>query len=193
MTQPLGAPPVKKGNPAWVWILVAVGAGILIIPGTLGVLAVYGVRKYIANAKQAEALNSLGAIAKDAAAAYERSDGMPPTAPSGLCASASEPVPSSAGMVQGRRYQSTPADWSQDASRPHAGFACLGFSLAMPQYYQYSYRAHGKDRPGDGFKATANGDLDGDGVLSSFWITGTVGADGVISVAPSVGQHDQEE
>ena len=40
---------------------------VVAIVGVLAVLAVYGVRKYIANAKTAEAKNSLGQIGKDAA------------------------------------------------------------------------------------------------------------------------------
>jgi type IV pilus assembly protein PilA len=41
---------------------------VVAIVGILSVLAIYGVRKYVANAKTAEARNSLGQIAKDAAA-----------------------------------------------------------------------------------------------------------------------------
>src|SRR5580700_3746584 len=48
---------------------------VVAIVGILSVLAIYGVRKYIANAKTAEARNSLGQIAKDAAAAVEREKG----------------------------------------------------------------------------------------------------------------------
>src|SRR6185295_4557158 len=45
---------------------------VVAIVGILAVLAVYGVRKYITNAKTAEARNSLGQISKDAATAYEK-------------------------------------------------------------------------------------------------------------------------
>jgi type IV pilus assembly protein PilA len=193
MAMPQGPQPVRKGTPAWVFVLVAIGAGALILPFTLGVLAVYGVRKFVANSKQAEARNSLGQIAKDAAAAYERDTDGSPSAPAGLCASASRQVPASASMIRGLKYQSVPADWTEDASRPHTGFACLGFSLDLPQYYQYGYHAHGTTTPGDGFRATANGDLDGDGILSSFWITGSVGAGGVLSIAPNLEERSPEE
>src|SRR5450631_2974263 len=40
--------------------------------GVLAVLATYGIRKYLDNAKSAEARNALGQLAKDAAAAVER-------------------------------------------------------------------------------------------------------------------------
>ncbi len=48
---------------------------VVAIVGVLAALAIYGVRKYIANAKTAEARNSLGQIGKDAASAYAR-EGM---------------------------------------------------------------------------------------------------------------------
>ena len=41
---------------------------VVAIVGVLAVLAIYGVRKYIANSKTTEARNSLGQIAKDQAA-----------------------------------------------------------------------------------------------------------------------------
>src|SRR5688572_31027622 len=45
---------------------------VVAIIGILAVLAIYGVRKYIANAKTAEARNTVGKIQKDALAAFER-------------------------------------------------------------------------------------------------------------------------
>src|ERR1700735_4266256 len=45
---------------------------VVAIVGILAVLAIYGVRKYLANAKTAEARNSLGQLAKDQAAEYEK-------------------------------------------------------------------------------------------------------------------------
>ena len=48
---------------------------VVAIVGVLAALAIYGVRKYIANAKTAEARNSLGQIGKDASSAYAR-EGM---------------------------------------------------------------------------------------------------------------------
>ena len=45
---------------------------VVAIVGILAALAIYGVRKYIANAKTAEARNTIGKIQKDAIAAFER-------------------------------------------------------------------------------------------------------------------------
>src|ERR1700704_3903257 len=45
---------------------------VVAIVGVLAALAIYGVRKYLLNAKTAEARNSVGQMAKDAKAAFER-------------------------------------------------------------------------------------------------------------------------
>jgi type IV pilus assembly protein PilA len=51
---------------------------VVAIVGVLAALAIYGVKKYVANAKTTEARNSLGQIAKDASMAYNR-EGMAAT------------------------------------------------------------------------------------------------------------------
>jgi type IV pilus assembly protein PilA len=140
-------------------------------------------RKYIANAKTAEARSAIGQIAKDAVAAYEgRAPGGAPS--HALCGSASRSVPASATEIRGKKYQSSPRDWAVDAPR-NAGFACLEFSMDAPQYYMYSYRASGRTSPGDSFEAMANGDLNGDGVLSTFTLKGRIRPGGTIEVDPT--------
>jgi type IV pilus assembly protein PilA len=163
---------------------------VVAIVGILAVLAIYGVRKYIATAKQVEARNSLGQIAKDASIAFAE---VPPggTTAHGLCASASASVPARADLIRGTKYQSTPSEWDADA-KTGAGFACLKFSLDMPQYYMYSYRASGHASAGDSFRATANGDLDGDGTLSTFAIGGHVTAGPVLDVDPAIDEKNPE-
>src|SRR5260370_1399155 len=74
---------------------------VVAIVGILAVLAIYGVRKYIANAKTAEARNSVGAIAKNAALAFEKESMAGTVIPIGtssnitpaLCATATKNVP----------------------------------------------------------------------------------------------------
>jgi type IV pilus assembly protein PilA len=168
--------------PGWLVIFLAVLGALFVVLPVFSVLAIYGVRKYIANAKTAEARNSLGQIAKDAVAAYE---GAPGTTGHALCASASRSVPETASYIRGAKYQSSERDWMVDAPR-NAGFACLRFSLDAPQYYMYSYRAVGRGSAGDSFVATANGDLNGDGVMSTFALKGHVQPGGAIEVDPTL-------
>jgi type IV pilus assembly protein PilA len=191
-------PPAPKGIPAWLIVLFAALGGVFVILPLFSVLAIYGVRKYIVNAKTAEARNALGQIAKDAAAAYEggRAATLATPAAHALCASASRSVPENVEYVRRAKYQSAPGDWSVDAAR-NAGFACLRFSMDQPQYYMYSYRASslssGRSSPGDSFEARANGDLNGDGVLSTFTLKGHIDPNGSIAVDPNLLETDPQE
>ncbi len=173
---------------------------VVAIVGILAVLAIYGVRKYLANAKTAEARNALGRIANAAVTAYENEKMAASVLPQGgsstlsraLCKSSSVSVPGSASSIQGKKYQSTAADWAAD-SAGNSGFTCLQFSVDQPQYYMYHYTAGGTGAVGDSFVATANGDLNGDGVLSTFTITGSVNSNLVVNVAPNIGIVNEEE
>src|SRR5260221_9451556 len=65
---------------------------VVAIVGILAVLAIYGVRKYLASAKTAEARNSLGQIAKDEAAAFERESMSSAVLPTGSSAALSRKI-----------------------------------------------------------------------------------------------------
>jgi type IV pilus assembly protein PilA len=174
---------------------------VVAIVGILSVLAAQGVRKYAASAKTAEARASLGRIAKDAALAYEREtmSGAVLAAKTSsavarrLCPSATTSVPAASSSIQGRKYQSKPAEWAVDAAG-NAGFACLKFTIGSPQYYMYSYSLRGSGfAPGDSFTAIAQGDLDGNGVLSLFQISGAINASYVLNIAPNLVEVRPEE
>ncbi len=174
---------------------------VVVIIGVLAALAIYGVRKYIANSKTAEARNALGRIAQDAAAAYNReyvgAQILAPGALAGstnrLCGSASR-VPSNAAHVQGKKYQSSPADWGGDQ---WTGWACLRFSMQDPQYFVYNYTAANTSVSTGNFSALAHGDLNGDGTFSTFSLAGKLqqGSSGglVVTIAPSLGETDPDE
>jgi type II secretory pathway pseudopilin PulG len=176
MNYPAPPPPQKSSFPVWLIVILITIPAIFAIVGILAVMGIYGTRKYIANAKTAEARNSIAQIAKDAAAAYER-DGK-------LCPSASSPIP--AAVPHAAKYQSSPSEWEAD-KLSNAGFSCLKFSMDYPQYYQYDY----KSTP-TGFTVTAHGDLNGDGVISTFEIEGQV-IGGVVSIAPTIKETSPEE
>ena len=175
-------PAPKTGSTGTIIAVVAGAVGIFVVAavGVLAVLGIYGTRKYIANAKTAEARNSLGIMAKDAAAAYETAREADGTR--ALCPSARTPVPTSLKDVSAKKYLSSPSDWSGDP-----GFACLGFALSSPQYYQYNYTS-----TGTGFTGAARGDLDGDGIASMFEIKGRVQGDN-LTIAPAIEETDPGE
>src|SRR5579872_1052444 len=167
---------------------------VVAIVGILAVLAIYGVRKYIANAKTAEARNSIGQIAKDAAAAVEREKGSVSIVVAGstsnlmrsFCDSATA-VPTA--VPKGQKYQSAVGDWGGSAT---AGWTCLKFSMDEPQYYQYHYSVTSTDPTSGSFVASANGDLNGDGVLSTFSVSGSA-QNGAVSISPNIQETNPEE
>jgi type IV pilus assembly protein PilA len=172
---------------------------VVAIIGILAVLAIYGVRKYLANSKTVEARNALGRMANAAVTEYENErmggtvlvPGNSATLSRALCKSSSGTVPTSLAMVSGRKYQSAASDWSDAAG--NAGFACLQFTIDEPQYYMYSYNSPGTGSSGDTFVASAWGDLNGDGVASTFQIAGSVNTSFVVNVAPNILEVNPEE
>lgn len=174
---------------------------VVAIVGILAVLAIYGVRKYLANAKTAEARNSLGQVSKDQAAEYEKESmqstvlgqGASAALSRALCGSETGTVPSS--PPKGAKYQSSPADWNNGLkTSPVSGFACLKFTMDAPQYYAYGFTSTGTaGAQGDTFTALANGDLNGDGTFSTFSITGSIGSGMVLNVAPNMLEVNPEE
>jgi type IV pilus assembly protein PilA len=175
---------------------------VVAIVGILAVLAIYGVRKYIANAKTAEARNSLGQIGKNVAAAFEKesmtgsvlTQGNSAALSRALCATenSGNTVPATT-KVQGAKYQSSPGDWNWGMAS-NAGFYCLKFTMDAPQYYAYAYSAQTPGTTiGNTFTATANGDLNGDTVLSTFSMVGAIGSGYVLNIAPNMTELNPEE
>jgi type IV pilus assembly protein PilA len=172
---------------------------VVAIVGVLAALAIYGVRKYVLNAKTAEARNSLGQLSKDAATAYSR-EGMAGTVlalgsqtgiVNRLCSSAT-PVP--AAVPVAKKHQSAPADW--ETGGQFAGWKCLRFSMQDPQYYRYNYVTTGTTAVGALFTAIAEGNLDGDTNTSSFAIRGEIKSDTegiVVVIAPNIIEVNPDE
>jgi len=153
------------------------------IVGIIAVLSGTAVWRYRVAAKRAEVTNALSKMAHATAAQYSNrrfqtgvnTFGADDRGTRTLCASASTPVPADVNSIQGKKYQSTQAEWSADVVKANKGFSCLRFSLNGPQFYQYDYTA---DQAAGTFIAKANGDLDGDGITSHFEIAGvTAGSD----------------
>ncbi len=190
---PMQQPQKKKGFPVWaIILLVVVGLGFVFIL-VLVTLGIYGTRKYLAAAKTAEAKNSIGAISRAAVAAYEHEQ-VPDTkgVTNRLCASGN-PVPASLASVKGLKYQpSSAAGADFNVGDAHTGWPCLKFSMTSPIYYRYQYHAGSgyiapTTAPGaNGFEASAQGDLDGNGIPSTFARSGSVGPSGSIVLATTL-------
>jgi type IV pilus assembly protein PilA len=177
---------------------------VVAIIGVLASLAIYGVRKYIANAKTAEARAALGRIAKDASAAYNRENmagavldlGGTAGVSNRLCATAAATVPAAKASIQGQKYQSSPSEWNAGTS--DTGWQCLKFSMQEPQYFMYGYTAVDPTLNTGTFTATAAGDLNGDTKTSLFSLGGALKLDpkngGIaLTIAPTITEVDPEE
>ncbi len=176
---------------------------VVAIIGVLAALAIYGVRKYVLNAKTAEARTAIGRIAKDAVTAYAK----PKMAGAvleltktvaggqGLCLSAANQVPLA--VPKSEKYQSTPSEWGGTID---TGWTCLNYTMDEPQYFAYSYKSVATiaeaNTEGKGFTAVARGDLDGDTKTSTFTIEGKIQKDGnelVLTVAPNIAEDQPQE
>ncbi len=135
----------------------------------LSALGMYGLARYVRHAKTAEAAGSVTAIAEAAASYYNASDTNQPvgSAPEAMHAmrhfppSSKGSVPPDGASVKAKRYQSALPDWSVSPWRD------LSFSIPQPQYFAYSFESQGTGATATA-TAVAHGDLDGDGVTSTY-------------------------
>lgn len=142
----------QKAQRTWVIVWIAMLGLLVPLTGVFSALAIVGVKKYIENAKAAEARGSLGLMAGNMKRCAEQGD-LPES---------SDWVPAAPEAVKGMKYQSVPADWAAPA------FACSGFTLSAPQSYRYRW-VQATTASGQ-FEAQA--DLNGDGVVDSAFALG---------------------
>ncbi len=148
---------------------------VVAIIGILAVLAIYGVTKYVQNAKTGEARNAIGQIAKAAVNSFEEEHvptemlaaGAAGTKSSHMvCGTATKTVPSALTSVSNKKYQSSVkagVDWG--AGDQTTGWPCLKFSLTEPQYFLYGYNAK-QTANANSFAGYAQGDLKGTGAVT---------------------------
>jgi len=162
---------------------------VVAIIGVLAALAIYGVRRYLANAKASEAKQAVGNIARSAHAAYERevmpsqdvNEGNESVQVShALCLSALS-VP--AKVPAGKKYQPNTANGKDFGTGSDSeGWKCLRFRIDQPVYYQYLYTYNGSavapnskaKCSADCYEAGALGDLNANGLYSRFAKTGQI-------------------
>jgi len=197
--------PAKKGLPCAVIAVIVIVAMVPVL-GVLSALAIYGVRRYLAAAKTAEAKNTVSAISRSAAAAYEKerldANGRPGhalCASNGAAAPGHGPVPRSLAALRGKKYMPGGAGVDFDTGTADGGWRCLGFSISTPTYYQYHYnQGSGYLMPSlgtspDGFEAAAVGDIDADGVASKFARHGEVSPGGQLVLGTQIAIENEFE
>ncbi len=177
---PQGPYPLPQKKRMSTCLIVLLVSAILAVPLVIVMasLAFYGFRRYLASAKTAEAKNTIGAVSRAAVAAYEREVMVGDRVTHKLCGSA---IAVPAKVPSAAKYQpSSAAGVDFQSGTEDQGWTCLKFSVRYPMYYQYHYHQGSgflvpSTAPGpDGFEAAARGDIDGDGVFSTFARTGKV-------------------
>lgn len=167
---------------------------VVAIVAILALLAIFGVSKFLATAKTAEATNTIGQINKLAIQAYDRETGVAELIIAGgvsaqtahtLCGNSSL-VPLTLAEVGNKKYTPKPADDYQKlvvgSNDNQNGWRCLKHEMSEPQYYQYAYTKAGVARLGApagipanaDWLAEAQGDLDGDATASHFVTGGAI-------------------
>lgn len=147
-----------------------------------------GVTGYVRAAKQAEAKNALGQMARDVVASSEREifDPKHPKATTRrktVCIGSQARTP--AVVPKGVKYASTSKDWATPFWQD------LRFEMTEPQYYAYSAVA---SKDGQTCTLVAEGDLDGDGKTSRFELVLTRDAKrDTVVVSPNVRESDPDE
>lgn len=150
----------------------------------LSAIGMYALARYVRHAKTVEAASSVASLAGAAAEYYNASDATQPAgaAPAAVHAMRHFPpssrvsVPEDPLSVRGKRYQSNLADWAASPWRE------LRFSIVQPQCYQYSFEAEGAGAAATA-TVTAQGDLDGDGLRSTYSLT--VAPDSALTAVPA--------
>lgn len=181
---------------------------VVAIVAILAVLGTFGARKYLAQAKAAEATNTVGAINRAAVAAYLHETGPNQiviggakivSAPHVLCTSSAS-VPATDAAIQGRKYTANTANNADYHATTSGGWACLKFEMSEPQSYRYKYTkgaapglaANVTVPAGADWLAEARGDLNGDGTFSGF-VTGGKIANSQPTMFTEIAQQSPEE
>jgi type IV pilus assembly protein PilA len=153
---------------------------VVVILGVLAAVAVAAFTRYVKRSKAAEASTNLGAIYHAEVAYYNQSGER--FEESGFVAAPELTPNDSPGSA---KYPANVALW---VAREE--WATLGFALSTAHYYAYMVEgpAGGGPMPslgpGDAFTARAVGNLDGDGVQSTYLLAGTIAPSGELQRDP---------
>jgi prepilin-type N-terminal cleavage/methylation domain-containing protein len=144
---------------------------VVAIVGIISALAYAGVARYLNHSKTPEATTSLAAFENGSRVYFgTESDmsgiGVGPFAHK-FCPTATAKVPTTV-----PKSAKAPGVWTD------ATWVCLKFTLTKPQAYQYDYQSNSLTGTDATYNAYAFGDLNGNGINSTFVLSGKGGANG---------------
>jgi hypothetical protein len=128
-------------------IAVVIIGGLVFLFAIVTPLTIYGVKRYLTNAKSAEGKSVVMELATGIARCGSAS-GLPES---------TRPVPAALSDASGTKYHSKPSDWSDPT------FRCASFARTAPQYFQYQWQ---RLDPSSGV-ARARADFDRDGIAET--------------------------
>ena len=139
---------------------------------------------YIRKAKQAEIEDRLSEIARSAEGYYvheqinAQGEQLAPQFPMSTSVTPDRPCAES----QDGRCPPDPSAWS------HPTWQALRFSIPDPHYYRYQFVGRGS-----AFVVRAHGDLDDDGMYSTFEMSGVAAPGGQVMTSPEISEHQPTE
>jgi type IV pilus assembly protein PilA len=180
---------------------------VVVIIGILAALAIYGVQKYVANSKSAEARMMLGRMSKDMLTFYEGENQNYAVLALGKSADISRSLCPPAAGVPATVPASAKIQPDPDNFRDGEGWSCMRTVMTTPVYFRYNVLSSQtgsftkktliKAAAAQTFTAQATGDLDGDAVTSLFQLGGEVKAttskDLMLVLATTVNELAAEE
>ncbi len=151
------------------------GGPVVAVVGILSSIAIPAFMKYTRRSKTAEATMNLRRLFDRSVGYYEDHKAFPPSTP----LTPAQPACEGGSPV---KHLPGPDAWA------HPTWRALDFSIDDPHVYQYQFESDGQ-----GFTARAFGDLDCDGVRSTFERVGNVDPDGHISGGVGLFMHNELE
>jgi type IV pilus assembly protein PilA len=161
---------------------------LMIVVAIIGILAAVAIPAFMKNARKAkttEAVTNVKKIYEGARSYYEEEMAkrgsivvLDKQFPRSVTAAMTPLAATCAGSAVNAKC--TPAQWTTDSKADEPVWSSLKFQMTDPFYYHYAYNSTGVGGASK-FDATAYGDLDTDGVMSTFEMSGSVQADGTVT------------
>lgn len=184
--QPYAQPPRKSGSSNWIVILAIIGIGGIFLLGTCAAIAIPAMTKYMRRSKTSEARVNLAKMFDAASTHYAEHGKCPDHVGLDGRAGVTPPLAVNCGEGQGGRCSSAspggPGGYSESAWAENPVWSALNFRQSGAHYYHYDFRWK-QDASGCMFTAQAFGDLDDDGVYSTFERSGAADENGVNAAA----------